>query len=268
MDWKRLRRLAAEVDDEHREAMRAIHDDLGDAIFGTGEQGKASRRRFLQGLGLGGTVLTVGATGVALAARSAGAQTSTTTGGPTTTATGGPTTTAVPATTTTLPPKHPSQEDMVALAFTQSIELAVAKGYELAIPKLGAEMLPVATAFGGHHQQHGQAMAGLAGKLATNTANQSLLAEFEPLFADAPDEAATLKILFTMENAAASSYTAMLGQLTGTNGSQLVASILPIEARHAVVLGQAVDLGLDELSPSFEDPTKAVTIGQYPIIKR
>lgn len=260
MDWKRLRRLAAEVDDEHREAMRAIHDDLGDAIFGTGEGAQASRRRFLQGLGLGGSVLAVGATGVALTAGSAGAQTSTTTGGPTTT--------TVPATTTTLPPKSPSPEDMVALAFTQSIELAVAKGYELALPKLGAEVLPVATAFAGHHQQHGQAMAGLAGKLATNTANQTLLAEFEPLFADAPDEAVTLKILFTMENAAASSYTSLLGQLTGTNGSQLVASILPIEARHAVVLGQALNLGLRELSPQFEDPSKAVTIGQYPIIKR
>ena len=95
VDWNRLRRLAAEVDDEHREAMRTIHDDLGAAVFGADDQARASRRRFLQGLGLGGTVLTVGATSIALAS-AAGAQTTTT---------GGPTTTGAPTTTTTLPPQ-------------------------------------------------------------------------------------------------------------------------------------------------------------------
>ena len=258
MDWKRLRRLAVEVDDEHREAMRTIHDDLGAAIFGADDQARASRRRFLQGLGLGGTVLTVGATSIALAS-AAGAQTSTT---------GGPTTTGVPATTTTLPPKQPSPDDLVILSFAQSLELAVFQTYELAVPKLGADLLVVAGTFASHHRQHAQAMAGLAGKAALNTANQSLLAELTPLMNDAKDEAGALKVLFDLETAAASAYVAALGQLVGTNGAQVVASIQPIEARHAVVLGQALDLGLDELSPAFEDPSKAPSPSEYPIIQR
>ena len=75
-------------------------------------------------------------------------------------------------------------------------------------------------------------------------------------------------MLFDLETAAASAYVAVLGQLVGTNGAQVVASIQPIEARHAVVLGQALDLGLDELSPAFEDPSKAPSPSQYPIIQR
>ena len=55
---------------------------------------------------------------------------------------------------------------------------------------------------------------------------------------------------------------------SGPIPAYLVSSILPIEARHAVVLGQALDLNLDDYSPVFETTDDAVTIEQYPIVER
>ncbi len=256
MDLNRLRRLAAEVDDEHHEAMRSLHDDLGNTIFAADAETRASRRSFLRGLGLGGAVLTVGTTTIAMSAVTAGAQTTTTTP-------------PAATTTTTTPPKQPTNEDLVILAFAQSLELAAVQAYVLAAPKLaGSGVLPIALAFAGHHEQHAQAFAGLAGKAALGIANQSILAVFGPLIEAARTETEVLKIAFDLETTAASTYVAVLGQLEGTNPATTVASILPIEARHAVVIGQALELPLDEISPSFETPDDGVTPSEYPIVAR
>ena len=48
--------------------------------------------------------------------------------------------------------------------------------------------------------------------------------------------------LFELETAAATTYTAGLGEIIGTDPAAIVASIQPIEARHAAVLGEALDL--------------------------
>ena len=118
MDLKRLRRLAREVDDQHRAAMREIHDELDSSAptDPTDPGGHDGRRAFLRGVGLGGAALTVGGSAVALAASGAGAQTTTT---------AGDTTTTEPATTTTEVPKAPTAEDLEILRCLVGSEMCI-----------------------------------------------------------------------------------------------------------------------------------------------
>ena len=260
MDLKRLRRLVREVDDQHRAAMREIHDEVdSSAPTSPGDRGDRgghdSRRAFLRGVSLGGAALTVGGSAVALAATSAAAQT---------------TTTAGDTTTTTEVPKAPTAEDLEILSFAQTLELALVEVYgaALATGKLAEDVLPVVAAFRDHHLQHGQVYAGLAGKAALNTANAGLVDDFVPRVERAADQAAVLTVLFELENSAASSYTAALAEVRGLNAAASMANILPIESRHAVVLGETLGLDLDEYVPSFEDPEKGFDPAQYPVSER
>ncbi len=61
----------------------------------------------------------------------------------------------------------------------------------------------------------------------------------------------------------------LLGDLRGTDGAALIASILPIEARQAVVLGQAIGLGNEDLMPLLEGDESGATVltpAQYPVL--
>jgi hypothetical protein len=272
VDLKRLRRLAREVDDRHRAAMREIHDEL-DSSGPSDPGGHDSRRAFLRGVGLGGAALTVGGSAVAMAATSAGAQTSTTSGDTATTVAAATTAAAastVPASTTTEVPKAPTAEDLEILSFAQTLELALVEVYgaALATGKIADDVVPVVAAFRDHHLQHGQEYAGLAGKAALNTANAGLVDEYVPRVEAAADQAAVLTVLFELENSAAASYTGALADVRGLNAAATMANILPIESRHAVVLGETLGLDLDEYVPSFEDPEKGFDPDQYPVSER
>jgi hypothetical protein len=286
VDLNRLRRLAAEVDDEHREAMHTIHDDLLREVVDVDEEARASRRSFLRRLGFGGTALTVGSTALVVAANHAGAQSPTTAGGATTsagagTSAGGATTSAgtrqpssgtsaVATTTTTMPPRQPTTDDIPILVFGQSLELAAVSVYGTAAGtgKLNEDNTAIVESFQNHHLQHGQAYAGLAGKAALNRPNDSLVAAFGPRVSRAPDVRGILQVLFELETVAASTYVAGLGNIRGLNASTTMANIMPIESRHAVVWGEALELDLDEYVPTFEDPDQAATPTDYPLLER
>ena len=77
-----------------------------------------------------------------------------------------------------------------------------------------------------------------------------------------------MQALFDLESAAVATYTAGLAQLIGTDPAALVASIPPFEARHAAVLGQAINVSIDVYSPVLESTAGALSIEQYPIVER
>jgi hypothetical protein len=259
-----LRRLTAEVDDEHREAMRTIDDDLATTLH-VANRASADRRLFLRGAGASGLVVAVGGLALSLDAmlHAAAAQTSTTTTGATTT------TAAAATTSTTLPPRQPDADDRTLLGFVQSLELTAVAAYGIAIDskKLSSAAGSLATIFQAHHRQHAQAVGSLAGAAAPNVANASLVAVFGPKFQSAAAEKDLLELAYEVENAAAATYAAALAELTGTDPAAVLASILPIEARHAVVLGQAIGLDVATLTVSVEDVSKAATPAKFPIEK-
>ncbi len=80
---------------------------------------------------------------------------------------------------------------------------------------------------------------------------------------------AIVRAAYELEISLAASYTKLIGQLKGTDAVAVLASIQPIEARQAVVLGQAIDVPIEELMPVLEGEETGATIftpAQYPIV--
>ena len=239
MDVTRLRRLLREVDEEHRDTMRAVTDEWSAAAHA------ASRRTFLRG-----SLVASGAAAAVLVPFAGAAA-------------------AADATTTTAAPKPPQTADLPLLAFAQSLELAAVQVYVAAAAtgKLSSDVVAVATTFERHHREHAQAIAGLAGKAATGVANPKLVKEYGDKVAAAKSQNDVLTLAYQLETAAASTYAYALGAILGTNPAATIASIQPIEARHAVVLGQVLGRPLIDLAPSFESNAlrDAIDPSKYPV---
>jgi hypothetical protein len=186
----------------------------------------------------------------------------------TTTDSGGSTTTTEPAPTTTAPPKRPTPADVALLGFAQSLEFGAAVLYGQAIPVLGPDATTIATVFRRHHQAYAEQLGGLLGREAPGVANQTLVDERTPAFG-AKTEQAIVRAAYELEISLAASYTKLIGQLKGTDAVAVLASIQPIEARQSVVLGQAIDVPIEELMPVLEGEEAGATIftpAQYPIV--
>lgn len=233
-----LRQLAADVDDQHHEAMATIHEDLREVHFGeTSRTLAGSRRNFLRNAGLGGAALTIGSTLV-------------------------PFSRLMPAAWA-----QQTLSDGDLAAFAESVELAAVEAYTATIETglLDGGVVDVAEIFREHHREHAEAFAGVASQDATGEANQAVLDVFGPLIADAADQAALLQIAQDLENGAASTYFYSLGVLQDRDAALAVATILPIESQHAVVLGQALGQELEEYVPTFQGQEGALSPTEYPV---
>jgi hypothetical protein len=245
VDPKELRRLVAEVDEEHRDTMRGAVDEMAETFFGAqAAASSASRRSFLQRVGVGGLLAAGGVAALAAPARAAES-----------------------ATTGSTLPARPTTDDLKLIAFAQSVELAAVEAYAKAAGtgKISSDVLVVAKAFMGHHREHAQALSGLAGSAVTNKPNGAILAEFGPKIERAGTEKDLLEIAFTLETAAASSYAALVGLFSSSDACYRAISIGPIEARHAVVLGTVLGKDLGALIPALEPTSAALTPSAYPI---
>jgi hypothetical protein len=235
-----LHRMVREVDDIHREGMTTFDEDNRELIFGelrTGRTG-TSRRRFLAGAAGGGALLTVGSM-VAPVGRlisPAAAQ------------------------------DAPSVEDLAV--FAASVEYAAVAAYGAAADS-GKVTTPAvadaATLFADHHQQHGDAFAALVERNDIEP-NPGLLEMVGGQITDAADENAVVEIAYGVENAAAATYLFALGVLDDVGASQTMASILPVEAQHAITLGFVLGKPLDDntLMPAFETTDAALDPAELP----
>ena len=160
-------------------------------------------------------------------------------------------------------------DDVAALAaFAQSVELAAVEAYKAAAGsgKVTTKAVGEAAAlFAGHHTEHAAAFGGAAKAAASNKPNPKLLAAIGGQLTAAKDEAAILKIAYDLENAAAATYLFALGATTDKGALGLMASILPVEAQHAVVLGSVLALPATKTIPGFETDTAAVKPADFPI---
>ena len=86
-----------------------------------------------------------------------------------------------------------------------------------------------------------------------------------PSLAAAKTENDVLKLAYDLENAAAATYLFALGALQSVPALQLTASILPVEAQHAVVLGQVIGAEAATLLPPFETETAFVDPAKFPV---
>jgi superoxide dismutase len=164
------------------------------------------------------------------------------------------------------PPAQPTDADMQLLLFTQGVELAARDLYKKAVEsaKYSDDEAAMLKMFGEHHNSYAQAMNGLIGKVATNKRNDSLYSTHVGQLASAQSAYAALQ---SLENTLAATNTDILGQLLGTDGARVLASIITTEARMAAVFGTLPALNLttalnssaNSLAPKIAQANEATT---------
>jgi hypothetical protein len=164
------------------------------------------------------------------------------------------------------PPAQPTDADMQLLLFTQGVELAARDLYKKAVEsaKYSDDEAAMLKMFGEHHNSYAQAMNGLIGKVATNKRNDALYSTHVGQLASAQSAYAALQ---SLENTLAATNTDILGQLLGTDGARVLASIITTEARMAAVFGALPALNLttalnssaNSLAPKIAQATETTT---------
>ena len=231
---RELRRMVADIDDQHRAAMDTFTEDNRGLIFETAP----SRRKFLAGVGLGSAALVVGTAVVPMGKLLPRAWAQAT----------------------------PSDGDIAT--FAASVEYAAVAAYTAAaksgLVKTKA-VLDAATAFAGQHQQHGDAFKA-AGTNPDVAANKAVLDSVTPQLMAAKTENDVVALAYGLENSAAATYIFALGVLTNDKAFNAVASVLPVEAQHAVALGFVLGKTLDDKAfmPSFETQDGALDPAKFP----
>jgi hypothetical protein len=236
----RIRRLVEQIDEQHREAMRTIADDLGELHFGERAAGVAdSRRRFVRNLGLG-SALVAGAVSVPSFALSSAASAQGTGGGA----------------EVELP-----DADLAIVNFAVGLELAAEEAYSLAIDTrvFDSPVAEMARTFARHHNDHAVALATLAGNDAETMGppNASLVAELAPSITGATTSDALLQVLYGVEEGAAATYAEAIGAFESTDAVGPAASILPVESQHATAIGSMIELPVEDWMPPFQTTAAA-----------
>ena len=226
-----LRRLVREVDDEHHDGMRTMAADVAEMHHGEGRQLRNPTRRSFLGRAMGtGATLTIGSAVLPFGRLAA-----------------------------SYGQDAEELTDADIAAFAESIELAAVEAYAAAA-KSGLITEPAiaqaGATFAGHHKEHAAAFAAASDDKAKGKANPTLLRAIGDQLGTAADQAGVVKIAFDLENGAASTYLFAIGAFKDAKAVQLAASILPVEAQHAVVLGQVLGRPLTGLFPPHPDPTK------------
>ncbi|MGZ4727954.1 MAG: ferritin-like domain-containing protein [Acidimicrobiales bacterium] len=244
MSMRALRQLTEHVDQQHREAMKTIDDDLGELHLSRQDDAAvATRRNFVRNLGLGGAAVAFGSVLVPVAGLVPAALAQTSTKGA-----------DIPA------------ADMAVVKFAQGLELAASAAYVAIVAqrKLDSAQTESARLFGRHHDEHSAALAKLIPKDEVATVpNPKILAVFAPQISAAADANALMQIAFNLETGAAATYQLAMGALTNWQGAAAVSTIEPIEAQHAVVWGHELNLPTDQWMPAFQNTAAALDPATY-----
>lgn len=239
IDSRQLKALSDEVDQLHHESMRTIHEDLAEVHLGEAVPGhRASRRRFLAKAAAGGTLLTVGSF-VAPVGR------------------------FVPAAFA-----QSASPDVDLASFAAGVELALVQTYRVAVDigKLDAEVSRVARLFGGHHQAHADALNTIVGEdNAVVEANTAAVNDFTGQVQGAAGQNAVLEVLFSLEEAAASTYLGAVGTVDDATDAGTLATILPVESQHATVWATVLDKPTNQYLIEFLTTDDAVSASTYPV---
>lgn len=236
-----LRSLVNETDEQHRAGMASMPDDIQSLHsemrrFGSVIVRTAGQRRFLRRAAATAATITIGSQVLPISAL--------------------------------LPRVAAADGDAGIAAFAQSVELTAVAAYSAAATSgliTTKGVLDAAIKFSGHHTEHAAAFGAAAGDAATDMLNQKLLDALSPGLAAAKSENDVLKLAYDLENAAAATYLFALGALQSVPALQLTASILPVEAQHAVVLGQVFGADAATLLPPFETETAFVDPAKFPV---
>jgi hypothetical protein len=207
-----------------------------------GETAVTDRRRFVRAAVLGGAAVAAGAAAVPLIGAAASAQTTT---------------------TNTLPPTIPAS-DVKLVNYATGLELAASQVYSsmATTGKVVGIPLDYMRQFVNHHADHATALATLAAKDAVSKPNAKLLNSLLPQIANAP-ATQLFRIAFQMEESMAATHQELMATLTNWQSGAVVSSLEPVEAQHAVVWGQMLNLPVDQWIPPFQNTQGAYDPATY-----
>lgn len=146
--------------------------------------------------------------------------------------------------------------DADRVLFVAGLEAAVVDVYRALLDRgsLPAALVDTVLVLAQHHDEHCTALAAIAGTpRAAIKRNEKLYGELNrTVLVDDPT-----RTLLVVEEALTSTHLASLGVLESTDAAAAVASILPVEARHGVVLDPAELPPLQIVGGQYEEATYA-----------
>ena len=139
-------------------------------------------------------------------------------------------------------------------AFAESIELAAVAFYGQLRPRVSRPPAVAAvTNFAKHHADHAAAIGPVAGNSRTGKPNRILSQTLSDQLGQAGSEDAALKVAYDLENSLASTYLFLVDPVNDTGDPKLAASILPVEAEHAVSLGLLIGQAVLDMTAPDKD---------------
>jgi hypothetical protein len=132
-------------------------------------------------------------------------------------------------------PVRPTEADTELLGSAQAAALATRDLYQAAVAA-GATGDHTATfvSLAAHHDAYAQAISSLIGRAAPQARDDEL---FSANKSDFESDATTAALAaHTLENSLVAAHTELIGELEGTEGAALIASMVVIESRHVVAL--------------------------------
>lgn len=155
-------------------------------------------------------------------------------------------------------------EDLAA--FAGSVELVAVAAYEAGAELLSEDLAPVLQTFRGHHEDHAQAYAEVAGSAATGEPNAALLEALTPAIEAFSTQNDVLVFAKDLENQLAVTCGHLLTLLEGTEAVATTATILPVETSHAAELSYELDEGPEGWFPSGAFQSTDIALGLDPAV--
>jgi hypothetical protein len=157
-----------------------------------------------------------------------------------------------------------SDEDLAA--FGESVELFAVEAYERGVDFLSEDLAPLLQTFRGHHQEHAEAFAALAGSAATGRANAALLEALNPAIEAFSTQNEVLGFARDLENQLTVTCGHLLTLLEDAELVATTATILPIESGHAAELSYELEEGPELWFPSGSSERSDITFGYDPTV--
>lgn len=154
---------------------------------------------------------------------------------------------------TTTPPRRPTAADSALLGFAQQAELAARDLYEAAVAaEAGGDQTASIAALAAHHDAVSQSISALIGRDAPQSRLDSVFEAYESRFID--DTKTLALAAHELENTLVATHLSLIETLDGTDGVDLVASVVVAEARHVAAMA-----ALAGLSPVADTDAYLVT---------
>lgn len=151
-------------------------------------------------------------------------------------------------------------------AFGESVELFAVDVYERSIELLSEDLAPLIQTFRGHHQEHAEAFADVAGSAATGEANAALLEALSPAIEALSTQDEVLRFARDLEDQLSVTCGHLLTLLDDPDLVATTATILPIEAGHAVELSYELEEGPEVWFPSGSSERSDIAFGYDPAV--